>query len=61
MVVMANAASYLPETNSAWSAFKNIQISEEIETTYSSVGAGGQVMCPGFLALRTLANILHLS
>jgi len=33
MVVMANAASHLLETNSAWSAFKDIQISEEIETT----------------------------
>lgn len=59
MYVMANAASYLPETNSAWSGFKDIQISEEIETTCSSLGTGGQVMCPRFLALKTLANILQ--
>ncbi len=59
MFAMANAASYLPETNSAWSAFKDIQISEEIEPTCSSLTTGAQVMCPRFFALKTLANTLQ--
>ncbi len=56
---MVNAASYLLKTNSAWSAFKNIQISKEIETTCSSLRTGKQMMCPRFLALKTLVNILQ--
>lgn len=56
---LENAALCSAEPSSTWSGFKNIQISEEIETTCSSLGTGRQVMCSRFLALKALANIMQ--
>ncbi|KAL8838294.1 MAG: hypothetical protein Q9170_002191 [Blastenia crenularia] len=39
---MANATPFLPKTNSAWSGFKDIQITDVVETTCNSIGIGRQ-------------------
>ena len=54
-----NAASCSAGPSSTWSAFKNIRISEDIETTCSSLGTGRQVLCSMSFALKAIVNILQ--
>lgn len=47
--MMENEASHLPTTGVVWSGFKDTQIDEMVETTYSSMKTDKEVM--GFLTL----------